>query len=153
VAWVIENASPTAAEKAELVQLGMDLHTQGSKWDEWFLFAGPGGTGTGGAGGHNVNNAQALKSSAVWYLFSGNSSMQRLGRAAMANMDAHYGLPTGLFNGDEILPNPPTRSPSRGIETCGVVEAMFSYTTLGAVHGDVEFFDRAERIGASLRWG
>ena len=64
----------------------------------------------------------------------------------MANIDQHYGLPTGMFNGDEILPDPPTRNPSRGIETCGVVEAMFSYTTLGAVHGDVAFFDMAERI-------
>jgi hypothetical protein len=34
-----------------------------------------------------------------------------------------------MFNGDEILPNPPTRNPSRGIETCGVVEAMFSYVS------------------------
>ena len=61
-------------------------------------------------------------------------------------MDAMFGLPTGMFNGDELIPKPPSRNPSRGIETCGVVEAMFSYTTLGAVHGDVEFFDRAERI-------
>ena len=146
VAWVIDNAKVTDAEKADLIQLGTDLHAQGSNWAEWFMFAGPGGTGTGNAGGHNVNNAQALKSSAVWYLFSGNSSMQAFGRSAMANMDKYYGLPTGMFNGDEILPVPPTRNPSRGIETCGVVEAMFSYTTLGAVHGDIEFFDRAEKI-------
>merc|ERR1719272_109770 len=72
--------------------------------------------------------------------------MQSFGRSAMANIDKYYGLPTGMFNGDEILPDPPTRNPSRGIETCGVVEAMFSYTTLGAVHGDIEFFDRAEKI-------
>ena len=82
----------------------------------------------------------------------------------------------GMFNGDELLPDPPTRNPSRGIETCGVVEAMFSYTTLGAasgewsrcsdsipscfaswcqvqisttlnyVTGDAIFFDRAERV-------
>ena len=49
---------------------------QGSDWDQWFEFKGPGGTGTGNAGGHNVNNAQGLKSSAVWYLFSGNASMK-----------------------------------------------------------------------------
>eukprot|EP01050_Picozoa_sp_SAG11_P014405 SAG11_NODE_1772_length_4273_cov_3.739578_5_plen_289_part_00 len=44
----------------------------------WFEFKGPGGRGTGNAGGHNVNNAQGLKSSAVWYLFSGNQSMKVL---------------------------------------------------------------------------
>jgi len=51
-----------------------------------------------------------------------------------------------MFNGDEILPSPPTRSPSRGIELCGVVEAMFSYNTMFSTFGDVEFADRAERI-------
>jgi hypothetical protein len=51
-----------------------------------------------------------------------------------------------MYNGDEIIPMPPTRSPSRGIELCGVVEAMFSWNTLFAVHGDVMFADRAERI-------
>ena len=52
--------------------------------------------------------------------------LQALSLERMANLDALYGLPTGMFNGDELLPSPPTRNPSRGIETCGVVEAMFS---------------------------
>jgi hypothetical protein len=95
---------------------------------------------------HNVNNAQALKWSAVQYLFTGNTSLRRQAERDMGSMDAMFGLPTGMFNGDELIPKPPTRNPSRGIETCGVVEAMFSYTTLGAVHGSVRFFDRAERI-------
>lgn len=130
VAWVLDQPKiASAAEAAELIELGKLLHEQGSNWDEWFMFSGPGGTGVGNAGGHNVNNAQALKSSAVWYLFSANETMKQFGRDAMKNMDAHYGLPTGMFNGDEILPNPPTRNPSRGIETCGVVEAMFSYVS------------------------
>ena len=130
VAWVLDQPKiASAAEAAELMEMGKLLHEQGSNWDEWFMFAGPGGRGVGNAGGHNVNNAQALKSSAVWYLFSANETMKQLGRDAMKNMDAHYGLPTGMFNGDEILPDPPTRNPSRGIETCGVVEAMFSYVS------------------------
>eukprot|EP01046_Picozoa_sp_COSAG06_P037563 COSAG06_NODE_4253_length_4428_cov_56.290829_2_plen_64_part_00 len=57
----------------------------------------------------------------------------------LRNLDALYGIPTGMFNGDEWLPDPPTRNPSRGIETCGVVEAMFSYTTLGAASGKLNF--------------
>ena len=148
VAWVVENASPNATETAKLLELGSLLHKQGDDWEAWFQFSGTGGRGTGISfeKGHNVNNAQALKWSAVWYLLSGNQSLRSVGLSDMANIDRHYGLPTGMFNGDEILPDPPTRSPSRGIETCGVVEAMFSYTTLGAVHGDVAFFDRAERI-------
>lgn len=61
-------------------------------------------------------------------------------------MDERYGLPTGMYNGDEILPNPPTRSPSRGIEDCGIVEAMFSYNTMFSIHGETSFAERAERI-------
>ena len=64
----------------------------------------------------------------------------------MEHMDERYGLPTGMYNGDENLPQPATRSPSRGIELCGVVEAMYSYNTMFATHGDVIFADRAERI-------
>ena len=60
-------------------------------------------------------------------------------------MDAAYGLPTGMFNGDELLPSPPTRNPSRGIETCGVVEAMFSYTTMFSEFGDARFFITVRR--------
>ena len=72
--------------------------------------------------------------------------MRSLSRDRIINLDTNFGLPTGMFNGDELLPDPPTRNPSRGIETCGVVEAMFSYTCLGATIGDALFFDRAERI-------
>lgn len=87
-----------------------------------------------------------LAGAGIWYRFSSNATMRALSLERMSNLDALYGLPTGMFNGDEWLPDPPTRNPSRGIETCGVVEAMFSYTCLGATIGDVSFFDRAERI-------
>ena len=73
--------------------------------------------------GHNVNNAQALKWSAVWYLFSGDRSLRAAGRAAMANLDRHYGLPTGMFNGDEILPVPPTRNPLGSNQNRGHAES------------------------------
>jgi len=116
------------------------LHDQGSNWEQWFE------TFTGDAGGHNVNNAQAIKSSGVWYRVSKNETLHELSKSRMVNLDKRIGLPTGMFNGDEIIPFPPTRSPSRGIELCGVVEAMFSWNTLFSVHGDVEFADRAEKI-------
>eukprot|EP00051_Salpingoeca_urceolata_P028392 m.486606 g.486606 ORF g.486606 m.486606 type:complete len:766 (+) comp24518_c0_seq1:130-2427(+) len=136
--WLLAHA-PQGHDQdlSELLQL---LHTQGVDWEGWFE------TFTGNAGPHNVNNAQGLKSAAVWYVASGNKTLPALSRSRMANLDAKYGLPTGMFNGDELLPNPATRNPSRGIELCGVVEAMFSYTTMFSVHGDLAFADRAERI-------
>eukprot|EP01062_Namystynia_karyoxenos_P031287 TRINITY_DN23219_c0_g1_i1.p1 TRINITY_DN23219_c0_g1~~TRINITY_DN23219_c0_g1_i1.p1 ORF type:complete len:759 (+),score=211.75 TRINITY_DN23219_c0_g1_i1:84-2360(+) len=142
--WLLDNAD-VGAHEADLLALIDTLRSQGSDWEQWFE------TFTGNAGGHNVNNAQALKSAAVYYRKNSTAayegySMPELSRRRMAHMDARYGLPHGGFNGDEILPDPPTRHPSRGFETCGVVEAMFSYNTMFGVHGDVRFADRAERL-------
>ena len=41
--------------------------------------------------------------------------LQALSLERMANLDALYGLPTGMFNGDELLPSPPTRNPFSAI--------------------------------------
>jgi hypothetical protein len=146
VAWTISNSSPTEMEMVALMELGGVLRQQGTDWGAHYAGIGKGELSNSQQLRHNVNNAQALKWSAVEHLFTGNASLRNHGRQDMANMDSMFGIPTGMFNGDEMIPKPPSRNPSRGIETCGVVEAMFSYTTLGAVHGDVQFFDRAERI-------
>ncbi|KAJ9468493.1 hypothetical protein DIPPA_27539 [Diplonema papillatum] len=141
--WLLENA-PQGYEK-NLTVLMVSLHEQGSAWEQWFE------NFTGNAGGHNVNNAQAFKTAAVIYrqepnyTFNGYNCSQ-LSSRRMQHMDEHYGLPTGMFNGDEILPTPPTRNPSRGIELCGVVEAMFSYSYMYSVFGNLAFADRTELI-------
>ena len=84
-----------------------------------------------------ADHLHARASVGVWYRFDGNrSKLEHSSITMLQTLDAFYGLPTGMFNGDEWLPDPPTRNPSRGIETCGVVEAMFSYTTLGAASGE-----------------
>ena len=64
----------------------------------------------------------------------------------MKNLDSKYGLPNGMFIGDEWIPGevPEEHNPSRGIELCGVVEAIFSYNIMFSVFGDVEFVDKAE---------
>jgi len=141
VEWMLEQPpSVLKGHEEDLWKVAELLKSQGVDWEQWFE------TFTGNAGGHNVNNAQGLKSSAVWYLLSGNETLPTLSKRRMENLDEHYGLPTGMYNGDEILPVPATRSPSRGIELCGVVEAMFSYNVMFSVHGDVAFADRAEQI-------
>ena len=140
--WVYENAPADllAQHAEELWALGAEMQQQGVDWEGWFENFNT------DAGPHNVNNAQGLKSAAVWYRFAKNETLHELSRRRMENMDARYGLPSGVFNGDELLPAPATRDPSRGFELCGVVEAMFSYNTMFSVHGDVSFADRAERI-------
>jgi hypothetical protein len=85
--WLLENA-PQGHEQ-DLWDLGQTLHDQGSDWELWFE------TFTGNAGGHNVNNAQGLKSSAVWYRQAKNESLHTLSKTRVDHMDQRYGLPTG----------------------------------------------------------
>jgi hypothetical protein len=142
--WLLDNVD-VGAHRQDLLELIGMLHNQGSDWEQWFEHF------TGNAGMHNVNNAQGLKSSAVYYRYNRtatfeNYSMVELSKRRMEHLDQQYGLPTGMFNGDELLPKPATRSPSRGSELCGVVEAMFSYNTMFSIHGETSFADRAEQI-------
>lgn len=143
--WLIDNADIGDHEQDLLDLIGM-LHEQGVSWEQWFEHW------TGDAGNHNVNNAQGFKSAAVYYRYNSSATfeghtMPELSMRRMQHMDAKYGIPSGMFNGDELLPEPGyERHPSRGIELCGVVEAMFSYNTMFSIHGEPAFADRAERI-------
>eukprot|EP00052_Salpingoeca_macrocollata_P011437 m.88145 g.88145 ORF g.88145 m.88145 type:complete len:735 (+) comp18056_c0_seq4:28-2232(+) len=128
--------------KEQMLSSMLDLiQQQTMDWETWFSAF------KSGASPHGVNNAQALKSSAVWYVQTGNESFHQSSLQRMHNMDQTYGMPSGMFCADEILCDAPEqRMPSRGTELCAVVEAMFSYNTMFSVHGDVQFADRAERI-------
>ena len=86
-----------------------------------------------GTPNHNVNVAQGLKSAAVLARYNASATAHNLTMAAlslrrMQKLDASYGLPTGMYVGDEITPKPYTRSPSRGIELCAPQEELY-YST------------------------
>ena len=72
---------------------------------------------------HGVNNAMALKTSAVWYLVSGDQSDRDAIHRALDMLDRYHGLPNGMFSADEHYAG---QDPSQGTELCAVVEAMFS---------------------------
>jgi DUF1680 family protein len=92
---------------------------------------------------HVVNNAMALKSSAVWGLLSGDESDKKAIYKMLEVMDQYHGQANGLHAGDEHYAG---RDPSQGSELCSVVEAMFSFEQLIAILGDPSFGDRWERI-------
>eukprot|EP00873_Tetraselmis_striata_P001277 jgi/Tetstr1/421541/TSEL_012488.t1 len=146
--WLLTHGvAPRSPDAAALAALLAEVAAQGEDWDSWFAALGAGFWPTGPSHRtHNVNIAMGLKSAAVAYVATGNASLCALSRARVADLDALVGLPTGMFIGDEHLPMPRTRSPSRGTELCGVVEAMFSYTTMFGVFGEPAYADRAERI-------
>jgi DUF1680 family protein len=90
-----------------------------------------------------VNNAMALKTSALWYLVSGDPSDRDAVRRALEVLDRYHGLPNGMFSADEHYGG---RDPSQGTELCAVVEALFSLQHAIRVTGDAALADRVERI-------
>eukprot|EP01063_Lacrimia_lanifica_P030212 TRINITY_DN4769_c0_g1_i4.p1 TRINITY_DN4769_c0_g1~~TRINITY_DN4769_c0_g1_i4.p1 ORF type:complete len:683 (+),score=140.34 TRINITY_DN4769_c0_g1_i4:3314-5362(+) len=148
VEWLLDNA-PQGME-AELTALLTTLRAAGEDWEAFF--ESPDLTAPNGLTRHNVNLAQGLKTAAVRARFEpggtghGNYTWADLSARRMKKLDALNGLPTGMFNGDEYLPTNNSRHPSRGIELCGVVEAMYSYNLMYSVHGNTAFADRAELV-------
>ena len=55
-----------------------------------------------------------------------------------------------MYVGDEHLPPVPDRNPGRGIETCGVVESMFSYAVMFQTFGEPLFADKVDLPSARL---
>ena len=142
IIWLLKTPGAVPPEhRPDILALLRLVQYQGQDWDTHFK--GPlGGT-------HNVNLAQGLKSAAINYLASEGteanaSAFAAMSRERMTNLDDNFGQPTGMYSGDEHLPPAPDRNPGRGIELCGVVESMFSWTTMFQVHGDTRYADRAE---------
>lgn len=147
ILWCIDNLDLTPGQTWRLLDLATMIHDEGYDWEN-YLTKGIGiqNTTKRNQMSHNVNILQALKSSAVWYRFTGNIDLIKSSRRRMIVMDSRVGVPTGLINGDEHLPVPMTRHPSHGVELCGIVEAMFSYNVMFGIHGEPRYADRAERI-------
>jgi uncharacterized protein len=92
---------------------------------------------------HGVNNAMALKTSAVWSLVSGDPMDRDAIHRALEMLDRYHGLPNGMFSADEHYAG---QDPSQGTELCAVVEALFSLQQAIRVTGDAALADRLERI-------
>jgi DUF1680 family protein len=139
-----------------LLDLARLLRSQGADWKRHFaefefkektspeaLGLKPGVFSDRAMRAHGVNNAMALKTSAVWSLVSGEASDRDAIYRALEVLDRHHGLPNGMFSGDEHYAG---ADPSQGIELCAVVEALFSLQHVLAVVGDPRLADRLERI-------
>ncbi|MBI4891739.1 MAG: glycoside hydrolase family 127 protein [Acidobacteria bacterium] len=92
---------------------------------------------------HGVNNAMGVKTSALWYLLSKDPADKAATAKMLDTLDRHHGLPNGMFSADEHYAG---RSPVQGIETCAVVEEMFSLELALAALGDPALADRLEKI-------
>lgn len=92
---------------------------------------------------HGVNNAQGIKASPLWYLFSGKPADREAVHHQLAQLDQYHGLPNGMFSADEHLAG---RNPSQGVELCAIVETMYSLEIALAITGEARISDRIERI-------
>jgi hypothetical protein len=95
---------------------------------------------------HNVNMTQAFGGPAYYYSLSKDPK-----HLAAADRNYHtfrekYGqVPGGLFGGDETC-RPGYTDPRQAVETCGMVEFMYSCERLLAVAGDPRWADRCEDV-------
>jgi hypothetical protein len=131
---------------AALLELARKLHGQGFDWKahfEDFRFREKVRKEQTSLATHVVNNAMALKTSAVWWLISRDRSDRDAIHHLLRQMDRWHLLPNGVHSGDEHYAG---SDPSQGTELCAVVEGMFSLEHLIAILGDPAFGDRLEKM-------
>ena len=92
---------------------------------------------------HVVNNAMAMKTSAVWWQISRDESDKEIINHLLEVMDKYHGQANGVHSGDEHYAG---LDPTQGTELCAVVEGMFSIEHLIAILGSPAYGDRLERI-------
>ncbi|KAJ7903647.1 hypothetical protein B0H14DRAFT_3680528 [Mycena olivaceomarginata] len=97
----------------------------------------------GGANWASVNVAQAIKSEAVAYRFSHDSTDLDSTRTRIALIEQYHGRSSGVLGADEHLAG---LMPSRGSELCTVVESMYSYEYVYSVLGDNQYADMVEKL-------
>lgn len=85
-----------------------------------------------------------MKTGALWWRVNGSEYDFNNGQAALDWMDDYLHMSDGMFYADEIVSGPNT--PSRGTETCSIVETMFSLRTFYETTGNITFMDRLERL-------
>ncbi|KAJ7158775.1 hypothetical protein C8R46DRAFT_1110259 [Mycena filopes] len=93
--------------------------------------------------GHGVNVAQAIKSEAVAYRYSHDSTDLDSTRTRISLIEQYHGRSSGVLGADEHLAG---LMPSRGSELCTVVESMYSFEYVYTVLGDNQYADMVEKM-------
>jgi len=95
---------------------------------------------------HNVNIAEAYREPATHYLVTHNQNELQATYADFKEVRKRYGqVPGGMFGGDENC-RPGYSDPHQAIETCGMVEEMFSDLLLTQITGDPFWADESETV-------
>ncbi len=98
-------------------------------------------------GMHCVNIAQGMKHPLIYYQLNSDPRHMKATEKAFADLEHHWGMPTGLFGGDEPLNS---KEPTTGSEFCTATEMMFSLEKMLEISGETVLADRLERIAFNV---
>ncbi len=124
--------------EAFLLPLARIIFQQTENWTERFESAQPQKWDW-----HGVNTAMGIKQPALWYLVCNDARYLRAVKTGIRKLMANHGQVYGLWAADELLAG---RNPTRGTESCTVVEYMFSLETVLKISGDPFYGDALERV-------
>ena len=96
---------------------------------------------------HSVNVAMGIKSEAVRWLLDGDDTRRERSTQQLEALGRLHGMVHGTFSGDEWLAG---RDPHHGVETCLVVEQMFSLQQMVRIFGNGELIDTLELLAYNL---
>ena len=146
---VMDCAETPASEMAFLQALTQTAYDQGrTRGIDWAAYYSGPNFPHDAVGGwdylpHGVNNGMAAKGGAVTW----RGGLDPLGNVSSHVRDSmlmtYHGSPSGVFLADECLAG---RMPSKGSETCLVVEQLYSLNIVHEIQGDAFFAERAETI-------
>ncbi len=115
-----------------LLDFAEKVHRNTARWD------------TGIVSWHNVNIAQDFGEPVTYWMQSKDTADLQAAERNWQEVRKIYGqVPGGLFGGDENC-RPGFTGPRQAIETCGIVEDMFSDEVLTRITGNPVWADRCE---------
>ncbi|KAF8074091.1 hypothetical protein FPV67DRAFT_786999 [Lyophyllum atratum] len=142
--WLYDNAP--RGKEALLLETMTLVRNQGFSWkNNWYTDAAfPKNSVTAlSQQTHGVNNAEALKSEALAWRFTGDATDKKSTFDRLDMIYKYHGRASGTFSADEHLGG---LDPSRGTELCTVVEQIFSLATIYQTFGNNSVADRAEKL-------
>lgn len=117
-----------------LLDVAHKVHRKSARWDKEIVDL------------HNVNVSQGFREPAEYFLLTKNPEHLAASERDRHNLYKLYGqVPGGMFCGDEVA-RPEFTDPRQAIETCGIVEMMFSCQVMLRITGDPVWADRCEDV-------
>lgn len=124
-----------------LLELGDLIHSQTTPWTA--MFWGETNELRVQNSMHTVNLAHGFKEPVIWWQRSHDPKDLNAPKNALEIIRHTFGLPTGLWAGDEQVH---FGDPTRGSELCTAVEMMYSLEEMLQATADVQWADHLERI-------